>query len=281
LLRAFVSWLHEQGYAKSTVARRLAAVRSFGKYLCRQSVLTVNPAQGLRGPRQDKKLPHFLTVADVQILLAAPSDAEAVFRYRMHTLPSEIGDRIGTSTLFAAWNAVIYVNQVEDEKLERPTTPEEGARTVRSIAHMKMLQSLSGKLNRLNDVRQIGLTIANELRSLIDYHNCRVFVVDGEDVVPVAFRGELAGQETTTLEVLACKLGDGITGRVAQTGEPCGEETLGRRADAVKVVEHAQVVGRAAEREADDRELFRVGICSDQLSREMATDSCSASPPPS
>ncbi len=37
----------------------------------------------------------------------------------MHTLPSEIGDRIGTSTLFAAWNAVIYVNQVEDEKLEQ------------------------------------------------------------------------------------------------------------------------------------------------------------------
>jgi hypothetical protein len=33
-------------------------------------------------------------------------------------LPSEIGDRIGTSTLFAAWNAVIYVNQIEDERLE-------------------------------------------------------------------------------------------------------------------------------------------------------------------
>jgi integrase/recombinase XerC len=76
LLRAFVSWLHEQGYAKSTVARRLAAIRSFGKYLCRQGVLSVNPAQGLRGPRPDKKLPHFLTLADVQILLAAPPDAD-------------------------------------------------------------------------------------------------------------------------------------------------------------------------------------------------------------
>jgi hypothetical protein len=50
--------------------------------------------------------------------LSAPADEEAVFRFRMHTLPSEIGDRIGTSTLLAAWNAVIYVNQVEDEKLE-------------------------------------------------------------------------------------------------------------------------------------------------------------------
>jgi hypothetical protein len=51
--------------------------------------------------------------------LTAPPDHEAVFRYRMHTLPSEIGDRIGTSTLLAAWNAVIYVNQVEDEKLDQ------------------------------------------------------------------------------------------------------------------------------------------------------------------
>jgi len=45
-------------------------------------------------------------------------DEEAVFRYDMHTLPSEICDRIGTSTLFAAWNAAIYVNQVEDERLD-------------------------------------------------------------------------------------------------------------------------------------------------------------------
>lgn len=50
--------------------------------------------------------------------LAAPSDEESVFRYEMHTLPHEIGDRIGTSTLYAAWNAAIYVNQIEDERLE-------------------------------------------------------------------------------------------------------------------------------------------------------------------
>ena len=45
-------------------------------------------------------------------------DDKSVFRYEMHTLPSEIGDRIGTSTLFAAWNAAIYVNQIEDERLD-------------------------------------------------------------------------------------------------------------------------------------------------------------------
>ena len=48
----------------------------------------------------------------------AGSDAKAVFRYEMHTLPSEVQQSIGTSTLFAAWNDSIYVAQIEDERLE-------------------------------------------------------------------------------------------------------------------------------------------------------------------
>ncbi len=52
-----------------------------------------------------------------EYVLSALPDEKALFRYEMHTLPSEIGDRIGTSTLYAAWNAAIYVNQIEDERL--------------------------------------------------------------------------------------------------------------------------------------------------------------------
>lgn len=44
-------------------------------------------------------------------------DAKAVFRYDMHTLPAEVAGRIGTATLMAAWNAAIYVAQIEDERL--------------------------------------------------------------------------------------------------------------------------------------------------------------------
>ncbi len=47
----------------------------------------------------------------------AYADARALFRYEMHTLPTEISDSIGTSTLFAAWNAAIYVAQIEDQRL--------------------------------------------------------------------------------------------------------------------------------------------------------------------
>ena len=70
---------------------------------------------------------------------------------------------------------------------------------IRSIAHLKMLHGVSSKLSRLNDVAKIGATIAEELRLLIDYHNCRVFVRDGDDLRPIAFRGDL----------VAAGLGDG------------------------------------------------------------------------
>ena len=47
----------------------------------------------------------------------AYADNRSLFRYDMHTLPTEISTAIGTSTLFAAWNAAIYVAQVEDDRL--------------------------------------------------------------------------------------------------------------------------------------------------------------------
>jgi diguanylate cyclase (GGDEF)-like protein len=93
-------------------------------------------------------------------------------------------------------------------------------RDVRSIAHLKMLQSLTGRLNRLNDVREIGDAIAAELRSLVDYHNCRVFVIDGDELVPVAFLGDLtSGMDALSLDILRKRVGEGVTGRCAELGE--------------------------------------------------------------
>src|SRR5262249_37648023 len=107
----------------------------------------------------------------------------------------------------------------EESTMERPTgEPAPSARDLRSVAHMKMLQSLGGKLNRLNDVRQIGTVIAAELRALIDYHNCRVSLVEGDDVVPIAFVGQFTSETSEPLEILAGKCGEGNTGRGAQPG---------------------------------------------------------------
>jgi integrase/recombinase XerC len=92
LLRAYLVWLHEQHYARATIARRLAAVRSWCRYLCRQGFLAANPADGLRGPRQDKKLPHFLGQNDLLRLLEAPSPS----------LPLGRRDRAILETLYSA-----------------------------------------------------------------------------------------------------------------------------------------------------------------------------------
>jgi diguanylate cyclase (GGDEF)-like protein len=108
----------------------------------------------------------------------------------------------------------------DEESTERPDGKQGSGRDVRSIAHLKMLQSLAGKLNRLNDVRRIGEVIADELRLLIDYHNCRVSVIEGDEVVPIAFRGELVALNGERVEFPRTRIGEGITGRVAETGEP-------------------------------------------------------------
>ncbi len=109
----------------------------------------------------------------------------------------------------------------DESALERPSEEMVRRDDVRSIAHLKMLQSLSGKLSRLNDVHQIGLTISDELRLLLDYHNCRVFLRDEDDLVPLAFRGDLTGAAPDEAQkLLPTKVGRGITGHVAETGTP-------------------------------------------------------------
>ena len=113
-------------------------------------------------------------------------------------------------------------NQVvlfDDSATERPAA-REPREDIRSIAHLKMLQSLAGKLNRSNDVGEIGMAVANELRLLIDYHNCRVFVRDGDELVPIAFQGELTAPDQTVAQAFSARVGEGFTGRVVETGEP-------------------------------------------------------------
>src|SRR5665213_270514 len=64
-----------------------------------------------------KEVKHDLGPAGRDLNFNAYSDQRSLFRYEMHTLPSEISSSIGTSTLLAAWNAAIYVAQIEDDRL--------------------------------------------------------------------------------------------------------------------------------------------------------------------
>jgi hypothetical protein len=63
------------------------------------------------------------------------SDNRSFFRYDMHTLPSEVDGAIGTSTLFAAWNAAIYVAQVEDDRLAAVVNDSRYLDVTREVLH--------------------------------------------------------------------------------------------------------------------------------------------------
>ncbi len=104
----------------------------------------------------------------------------------------------------------------EDTDGPRPQDAD-GERDLRSIAYLKLLQSLARKLSRLNDVTEIGKAIVAELRVLVDYTNCIVYLLEGERLRPVVVRGRLESERPEQLEF---GLGEGLTGRVAATGKP-------------------------------------------------------------
>ena len=91
-LRGFVAALHEAGYAKSSIARRLASVRSFFRFGQREGWLKANPGKALRNPRKSQKLPHWLSTDEVGKLLTAPQGNE----------PPALRDRAILETLYSA-----------------------------------------------------------------------------------------------------------------------------------------------------------------------------------
>ncbi len=72
-LRGYVAALHEAGYAQTTIARRLASLRSFFRFGQREGWAETNPAKPLRNPRKPRSLPHFLSPEEIGRLLQAPS----------------------------------------------------------------------------------------------------------------------------------------------------------------------------------------------------------------
>jgi integrase/recombinase XerC len=82
-LRGYVAALNEAGYAKSTIARRLASTRSFFRFGQREGWTDTNPAKPLRNPRKDRSLPHFLSAEEIgRLLEAPPADAPMGLRDR-------------------------------------------------------------------------------------------------------------------------------------------------------------------------------------------------------
>jgi integrase/recombinase XerC len=91
ILRGYVAYLHECDYAKTTVARRLACLRSLFRYCVREELTESNPAQALRTPRTGRKLPSLLSPDQITTLLEAPPANE----------PAGIRDRAMLETMYS------------------------------------------------------------------------------------------------------------------------------------------------------------------------------------
>jgi integrase/recombinase XerC len=82
LIRSFLARLHEHGLKKASAARKLAGLRTYFRWLCREGVLESNPAAALLSPRTEKRVPSHLDEAQVASLLDVPGDAPAARRGR-------------------------------------------------------------------------------------------------------------------------------------------------------------------------------------------------------
>lgn len=93
------------------------------------------------------------------------------------------------------------------------------------IRHLEAIQRIAADLTRLATVEEIGQGLCAGTHQVIDYHNCRFYVVDpnGVDLMPLAFSGDMDLYGTETFEALRCRVGEegeGVTGWVAARGEP-------------------------------------------------------------
>ena len=107
-LRRYVAALHDAGYAKTSISRRLACMRSFFKFAQREGICQSNPAKPLRNPRRERKLPHFLTGKEIGKLLLAPPAKEAM----------GLRDRAILETLYSAGLRVSELVGIDVEDLD-------------------------------------------------------------------------------------------------------------------------------------------------------------------
>ncbi len=78
ILREFIAHLMAEGVRKSSIARKLSALRTFFKHLNRQGFLKENPARLVATPRREKRLPAVLTVDDARRLMEDPRSSEKI-----------------------------------------------------------------------------------------------------------------------------------------------------------------------------------------------------------
>jgi integrase/recombinase XerC len=92
LVREYLSALMSDGYAPPSIQRKVSTIRSFYRYLRNEGILDIEPMLGVRGPRRERRLPHFLTQRQIDMLIGAADGEKA----------NELRDRAILELLYAA-----------------------------------------------------------------------------------------------------------------------------------------------------------------------------------
>jgi len=92
--------------------------------------------------------------------------------------------------------------------------------TERWVAQLEVAQRAAARMAGSASVRTVAETVADEIRAIVDYHSCRVCILqEPDDLVPIVAAGD-NGYETIALEDLHLKVGEGFSGWVAANGRP-------------------------------------------------------------
>ncbi len=165
-LRGYVTALHEAGYARTSISRKLASLRSFYRFAQRQQLVETNPAKPLRNPRGARKLPHFLTGDEIKSLLGAP-DGENEMGLR---------DRAILEVIYSAGLRVSELVGMNDRDIQ----VDEGTVRIRG----------KGRKERIGQLGQYAL------QALLSYFQKRRAVPNGTKE-PATFRNKFGGRLTS------------------------------------------------------------------------------------
>lgn len=172
-LRAFIADSAAEGLAPSSLARLVASLRSFGRFLARSERLDHNPAGLLRAPRQKRPLPHFLEHDEIAALLASPEGTnQAALRDRailemLYSCGLRVGELVALDDqrIDSLGGLVLVRGKGRKERLAPLGGPAvaawEAYRTARDLAHGRAVPergsflSLRGRRLHDRDVRRI------------------------------------------------------------------------------------------------------------------------------
>jgi diguanylate cyclase (GGDEF)-like protein len=93
------------------------------------------------------------------------------------------------------------------------------AAEARRGGQLRVLQLAAKRMSASQTPVEVGRAVVEEMRSVIDYHNARVYLLEAPDeLVPIVFEGRVGAYEKVDLDILRTKVGDGFTGWVAKHG---------------------------------------------------------------